>query len=195
MDMMLAWLHEAGGLVCGQVHPLESARLPVCARCSGIYLAYAVALAGMLAGRGGRRAPDSLRPFWLAALLIAAAPLHAWFAPVTSVGWERMAAGAACGAGLSMLIGAGWPESVGAATVVFLAARFPYPPLLDGLAILTPVAMLAALAGPAVVLVETFRASRGGGGGRGAGTRGEKDHSTDGGVSRGPESRPGSGAP
>lgn len=167
MEMMLAWLYESGGLICGQVHPLEGARLPVCARCSGIYLAYAFALAGMLAGREGRRAPASMRSFWLAVLLIAVAPMHAWFAPVTSVGWERMAAGAVCGAGLALLVGAGWPEAMGAAAVVTLAGKFPYAPLLDVLALVIPLAMAAAVAGPVVVLarflgVGRFPGARGG---------------------------------
>lgn len=159
MDVMLEWLHEAGGLVCGQVHPFEGGRLPVCARCSGIYLAYALALLAMLAGRRGRRAAESLRPWWLALLLVSAAPLHAWFAPVTSVGWERMTAGAICGGGLAMLVGAGWPEAIVGAVIVILVGLFPVPLVLDLLALLTPLAMAAAVLVPLGVVIQSLRRS------------------------------------
>lgn len=163
IDQLLTVLEQYGGLICGQVHPLEGSRLPVCARCSGIYFAYAFALLAMLAGRRGpggwsnRRAPETQRPVWLALLLVSAAPLHAWFAPVSAMGWERMAAGAICGGGLAMLVGAGWPEAVAAAFAVTLAGLFPMPPLLDALAILTPLALASAVAVPVLMVVRSLR--------------------------------------
>jgi uncharacterized membrane protein len=109
-----AWLLSAGvyafgSLICHQLPArsfyLWSAQLPVCARCTGIYLGAAIAALGGAAASDTRLKPS--RPMQIAAL--AALPTIAtlvfeWTTGVTPANWIRALAGLPLGAWLAWLV-------------------------------------------------------------------------------------------
>lgn len=154
LKMTLDFMHRAGGLICSQVHPLEGSMLPLCARCSGIYITFGLALLATWAARRVR--PVSAPKLWLALLFIAVAPAHALAAPISAPDWTRFLAGASAGAGLAMLVGAGASMSVASAfvltAIVLLRSTFVYALL----AVATPFAIIAAVAAPVAVIARSI---------------------------------------
>lgn len=78
MDLFFAFVYAAGSVICHQLpersFSLDGRQLPVCARCTGLYLAGAAGALGWCvwkAGRGWRR--FSLPPRVALAIVIAAA--------------------------------------------------------------------------------------------------------------------------
>jgi uncharacterized membrane protein len=59
MDLIIAIIYAAGGLICHQRPErsffLDAHQFPVCARCTGLYLSGAVGMAGWLALKMARR--------------------------------------------------------------------------------------------------------------------------------------------
>ena len=59
MDLLVAFIFAAGGLICHQRPErsffLDGHQLPVCARCTGLYLSGAVGIVGWLVVKLGRR--------------------------------------------------------------------------------------------------------------------------------------------
>ena len=59
MDLVLHFLYAAGAVVCHQIPErsffIEGTQLPVCARCTGLYLSGAAGLAGWLIWKTARR--------------------------------------------------------------------------------------------------------------------------------------------
>src|SRR5262249_39380666 len=121
-----ALVYAIGSIVChqlpGRSFHLWGRQLPVCARCTGIYLGAAVAvLASAIADRQravdrarqrgalGRPAPG-LRPLLvmtLAALPTAATLVFEWTTGITPANWVRAAAGLALGAAAAWLAARG----------------------------------------------------------------------------------------
>ncbi len=100
-------LYSIGSLICHQrperSFHLWSAQLPVCARCTGIYLGAVVGLVRRPQG-GPRSAPEAR---WL--LLAAAVPtlatlVYEWTTGVAPSNWTRWAAGLPLGAVVSWLV-------------------------------------------------------------------------------------------
>jgi uncharacterized membrane protein len=80
MDLLTAFLFEVGGVVCHQIPErsffIDAHQLPVCARCTGLYLSGAAGLIGFLgvkAARAWRSIPLEPRRV-MRVLLIAGAP-------------------------------------------------------------------------------------------------------------------------
>jgi uncharacterized membrane protein len=78
MDLLVAFVYSIGSLICHQRPErsffLEGHQLPVCARCTGLYLSGAAGLAGWIAlkvGRGWR--PMALDPRVAVRLVVLAA--------------------------------------------------------------------------------------------------------------------------
>lgn len=130
--------------------------MPLCARCSGIYLAFSLSWLVSRVLRKGP-APVALRPLWLALVLVSVAPLHAWLGSISGAGWERFLAGAICGIGLAMMVGAGWPESVAVGIGTVLLAVSGVPLVMDALALASPFAVSLAVAAPVWFIFETRR--------------------------------------
>ena len=77
MDLFLAFVYATGSVICHQLPErsffLDGRQLPVCARCTGLYLSSAAGLLGWFiwkAARGGRR--FIVRPRAALAIVIAA---------------------------------------------------------------------------------------------------------------------------
>ncbi len=137
--------------VCGG-HPLAgSVALPLCARCTGIWLATGAGfLLPRTSGHGGR-----VR--WLAvSLAVAMAPLHVILYPeATDLG--RFAAGAFTGAGIAALLGSSIRASAMASMLLAALAATRFMPVLLLYMIATPVAALASVGIPVARLLRTGR--------------------------------------
>lgn len=119
----------AGGLVCGLAHPLNGPFvLPLCGRCTGIWvgLGAALLLSWIAAWARGRTVfcRVGLRDAALGAALVLVTVVHAFAAPGAS-DLGRLAAGAVGGAGAAVLLGrpAGLSLCAAAAVVLLGATR------------------------------------------------------------------------
>lgn len=154
---MFDFMHEAGSLICSQVHPLEgSVLLPLCARCEGLYLSCALALLSLfLPDRRIEKYP-SAQSFLLAVALVSITVLHA-FLGTNATGLERFAAGAFGGAGIAVLLGARANFAILAAVGTILLASFDFWFLRSLLALATPLTMLVTFVVPLVVIARGIR--------------------------------------
>ncbi len=86
MGLVLAFVYAVGGVVCHQMPErsffIDGHQLPVCARCTGLYLSAALGLSGWFALKiAWRGRPIAVSPrVALAALLVGAAPTVLSFA-------------------------------------------------------------------------------------------------------------------
>jgi uncharacterized membrane protein len=142
LDALLEFLHAAGGGICSHVHPLEGTpELPLCARCTGLYLACAL---GLFASSllPARRAISGRTSLVIPAIFVGVTVAHALWA-TDAPDLERLAAGAAGGVGIAVLLGARLlPAATTAAALIVLAAT-RLPAVFTMLAIATPLALLA----------------------------------------------------
>jgi uncharacterized membrane protein len=89
MDLIVAFAHAFGSVICHQLPDrsffVDGRQLPVCARCTGLYVSAAVGLAGWVAAkamRGWRRLTVPPRP---ALAIVAAAAIPTAISYVTGV--------------------------------------------------------------------------------------------------------------
>jgi len=103
---LLTAVYAVGGAVCHQLPArsfhLLGAQLPVCARCTGIYLG-AAAAAPVTAGARGERRHNRLI-LALAVLPSAATLVYEWTTGVAPGNWTRFAAGLPIGAAVAWLV-------------------------------------------------------------------------------------------
>ena len=112
-------VYAAGSLICHQrperSFHLLGAQMPVCARCTGIYVSAAVTACVMLVRMSGHKAlkeigrdlfPGSLarRVLLVSALPIAATLLYEWTTGQTPANWIRAISGAPLGAAVAWIM-------------------------------------------------------------------------------------------
>jgi hypothetical protein len=111
-------IYGIGSLICHQLparsYRLWAVQMPVCARCTGIYVGAAVSAILVAAFRRGRpwsaRGRSKLRPYEArVAVTLAAAPtlltlVYEWTTGATPANWIRAAAGVPIGAVISWLV-------------------------------------------------------------------------------------------
>lgn len=137
-------LRELGGTICGQVHPLDGPfALPLCARCTGLYLVLGLTSIAASFIRE-RKTPLTKTLFATALLLIAASPLHVHLDPQSSDS-ARLIVGALTGAGLAVLLRISLIDAIVAAVIVNVSLLAARSELAFGTAyFLIPFAVLAA---------------------------------------------------
>lgn len=151
---MMELLHSAGRLICGQVHPLDDgSTMPLCARCSGMYLSFAVTMLMAALGvmTGGKK--EGSGRLIMATVLASAAPIHALFFPDAD-SLRRFASGSMTGAGIAILVGGSIGAGVFAIVSLIILAATRSTAVHGLFAYLTIPAMLSAVAIP------TFRIYR-----------------------------------
>lgn len=145
MTELLHILHDLGGLACSQEHPLGPAGiLPLCARCSGMYLTAGLALLDWPIRPGVRRRIGA-GTTWIALGLVLLGALHALLLDPAWHLW-RYAAGSLIGAGAALLLGSRWWAAMMAALLSTAAVSSEHPAALSVAALLTPVSIMAILA-------------------------------------------------
>jgi hypothetical protein len=145
---LIEFMHGAGSVICSRAHPLEGpVLLPVCARCTGLYLACALGILGPFAIRAMRGTPLVIagRPsLAIAMILVGVTVAHALWAPGAS-DLGRLAAGAAGGVGIAILLGAQFLPAVATAAALVAFAATRSPAVFTILAFATPLAVLTIL--------------------------------------------------
>ncbi len=139
---MLEQLVNAGWVICSRVHHLDGpVELPLCARCTGLYLSFAVTMAVAALGVKRMRHDSDRYRLIMAVLLVAAAPIHALFFP-HSVSLYRFATGAATGSGIAILLGSPVWAGILVAHLLSFAAATQNPVILTIYAYATLPALL-----------------------------------------------------
>jgi len=104
--VLTAAVYAIGAAICHQrperSFHLWATQMPVCARCTGIYVGAALACAVPDVARVWWRSPRTVAA--IASLPTAATLAYEWITGITPSNWIRAAAGLVLGAGIAMLI-------------------------------------------------------------------------------------------
>ncbi len=147
-----------GHWICSRAHPLEGpCVLPLCARCTGLYVAMAL---GLLTLAALKRRPLTGMPLVFSLALIAVAPLHVFTTGDAAGDLARFAAGALSGSGLAILLGAHPVLSPVLALLLVGAAATRSYAVHAVLALFTPIALAADVIFPLSLIVRSVRRSR-----------------------------------